>query len=452
MKKVTSIKTRITIWYTALMLVLISILLVIIGTFSYRLSMERIETNLQKQVNEIAQRVGGRHSEEIFYSIESKKEFRNVSIYSDKGEYIVGQYLYDLADIPFDEFFPRKETVEGKEYIVYDVFKPARPGEKGGYWIRGAEPVGMSKIFSRSFFIIILFITPIILLLTALGGYYITRKAFSPINEIIRTANDISTKQNISKRIQINPEMKKDELYHLSVTLNQMLDKIEDLIKQEQQFTSDASHELRTPISVILAQGEYLAEIADTDKEKELAESIVLKAKQVSELVSHLLLLARIDANRQKLKKEKVDLGVLIEIAVDNMQSFASQKQILIFTNIDDDIFISADEPLLLSAITNLISNAIKYGNENGRVVISAYKANDTAELVIADDGIGISEDNIDKIWDRFYRTDDVRNDEYGSSGLGLSMVKSIITLHGGKIEVKSAMNKGTEFRVLLPM
>ena len=450
MKKVTSIKTRITIWYTALMLVLISILLVIIGTFSYRLSMESVETNLQKQVNEIAQRVGGRHSEEIFYNIESEKEFRNVSIYSDKGKYIVGQYIYDLANIPFKEFSPHRETVEGKEYIIYDVFKPARPGEKGGYWIRGAEPVGISKIFSRSFFIIILFITPIILLLTALGGYYITRKAFSPIKEIIRTANDISTKQNIRRRIQINPEMKKDELYNLSVTLNQMLDRIEDLIRQEQQFTSDASHELRTPVSVILAQGEYLAEIADTDKEKELAESIVSKAKQVSELVSHLLLLARIDANRQKLKKEKVDLGVLVEIAIDNMQSFAKQKQIFISTNIDDDIFISADEPLLLSAITNLISNAIKYGKVNGRVDILAHKTNNTAELVVTDDGIGISEDNIDKIWDRFYRTDDVRNDEYASSGLGLSMVKSIVTLHGGKISVKSEKDNGTEFKVTL--
>ena len=298
--------------------------------------------------------------------------------------------------------------------------------------------------------IMVIILIPLILLLTALGGYYITRKAFLPVNNILKTANDISIQNDITRRIEINPNAKEDELHNLSVTLNKMLDKIENLINQEKQFTSDASHELRTPISVILAQGEYLLEIAESEKEKELAQNIVDKANQVSKLVSRLLLLARIDQNRQKFNKEKVDVGVLVDIAIDSLRTLADQKGVLLLTNVPDDIIVEADEALLLSAITNLISNGIKYGKESGHVAISASKLGASTEIIIADNGIGISDEHLDKIWTRFYRIDDVRNDEYGSNGLGLSMVKSIIDLHGGEITVKSEFGKGTEFRILL--
>ena len=225
-----------------------------------------------------------------------------------------------------------------------------------------------------------------------------------------------------------------------------MLDKIENLIIQEKQFTSDASHELRTPISVILAQGEYLLDIAKDEKEKELAQTIVDKSKQVSKLVSRLLLLARIDQHRQKFNKEKVDLSILVDVAIDNMKELASKKEILLLSDIVEGTIVDADESLLLSAITNLISNGIKYGWNSGHVAVSASRIGDRTEIIVADNGVGIYEEHIDKIWTRFYRVDDVRNDEYGSSGLGLSMVKSIIELHGGEITVKSEIGKGTEF------
>ena len=122
----------------------------------------------------------------------------------------------------------------------------------------------------------------------------------------------------------------------------------------------------------------------------------------------------------------------------------------MIISDVAEGIIVEADESLLLSAITNLISNGIKYGNRSGHVVVSASASGDTTEIVVSDDGIGIAEEHIDKIWTRFYRVDDVRNDEYGSSGLGLSMVKSIINLHDGKIFVRSTKGHGTEFRIEL--
>ena len=148
--------------------------------------------------------------------------------------------------------------------------------------------------------------------------------------------------------------------------------------------------------------------------------------------------------------KDKVDLGVLVDIATDSMKEFASQKGILLLANVPEGTIVDADEALILSAITNLISNGIKYGKESGMVSVSVSKSGGRTEIVVADNGPGISEEHIDKIWTRFYRVDDVRMDEHGSSGLGLSMVKSIIELHGGEITVMSTPGLGTEFRILL--
>lgn len=449
MKKPTSIKTRITIWYTTLMFVLIVVVLSLVGGLSYQLSIDSVEKDVILQVTQVKESLSKRQPG-VFEIVESKEEFKNVSIYEMDGKYLVGQYNYDVVNIPFEEGVPRKENIDGKEYIVYDARTPGPPGRHGGFWIRGVESVSSTMLLGRSAIIIMLILIPLILLLTALGGYYITKRAFKPVNNIIKTANEISAQNDIKQRIELNPEAKQDEMYDLSVTLNHMLDKIENLIKQEKQFTSDASHELRTPISVILAQGEYLLDIAENEKEKELAQNIVDKANQVSKLVSRLLLLARIDQHRQKFNKEKVDLGVIIDVAVDSMKELAAQKEILLFSNVPDGTIVDADESLLLSAITNLISNGIKYGNKSGHVAVSASRIGDRTEIIVADNGVGISKEHIDKIWTRFYRVDDVRNDEYGSSGLGLAMAKSIIELHGGEISVKSEPGKGTEFRIIL--
>ena len=448
MKKPVSIKTRITLWYTTLMFVLVLVVLFLIGGLSYQLSIDSVEKDVILQVTQVKEKLSKRQPG-VFEIVESKEEFKNVSIYEPNGKYIVGQYNYDIVNIPFEEGIPRRESIDGKDYIIYDTRTPGPPGMRGGFWIRGVESVNSTMLLGRSAIIIMLIIIPLILLLTALGGYYITKKAFNPVNNIVKTANDISAQKDISKRIGIAPDAKEDELHHLSVTLNKMLDKIENLIKQEKQFTSDASHELRTPISVILAQGEYLLDIAKGEKEKELAQAIVDKANQVSKLISRLLLLARIDQNRQKFNKEKADLGVIVDVAIESMKESAAQKEILLFSNVPEGTIADADESLLLSAITNLISNGIKYGKESGRVLVSASKLGDRTEIVVADNGVGIPEEHIDKIWTRFYRVDDVRNDEY-SSGLGLSMVKSIIELHGGTGAAKSEFGKGTEFRIVI--
>lgn len=449
MKKATSIKTRITIWYTMLMLAMIAVVLTLVGTLSYQLSLDNVEKSVKLQVTQISEKLETRQRD-VFESIDDDEEFKNVSVYSMDQKHIAGQYSYDIANIAFREGEPRRETVGEKEYIVYDVFKHGAPGERNGFWIRGAESVNSTVLLGRSAIVVTLVVIPLILILTAWGGYYITKKAFLPIYGIIQTANEIAAQKDVSRRIEIVPNAREDELYHLSVTLNRMLGKIEHLILQEKRFTSDASHELRTPVSVILAQGEYLLDIAQTEKERELSQSIVDQAKQVSKLISHLLLLTRMDQNRQAFHKEKVDLGVLADIVVDTQMSVAEKKGILLLTSVEENTIVDADEALLLSAMNNLVSNGIKYGKDSGYVSISATKVNGRTEIIVADNGIGIPKENLEQIWERFFRIDSVRNDEYGSCGLGLAVVKSIVELHGGSIFVESEYGAGTRFTILL--
>lgn len=449
MKKKTSIKTRITIWYSALMFILVSFVFSVVGALSYNMSIDKVEKNVILQVTQISDKLSKRQFD-VFESVDNSEEFKNVTLYDSDGKYIAGQYIYDIVNVEFKDGELRRETVDGKEYIIYDVIKHGPPGTRVGFSIRGAESVESALLLGRSAFAIILIIIPLILILTAVGGYYITKKSFSPVNVIIKTANSISESNDISERIEINQNANHDELYDLSIVLNKMLDKIETLVNQEKQFASDASHELRTPISVILAQGEYLQEIATDEKEKELANSIVLKANQLTKLVSSLLLLSRIDQNRQKIKMEKIDLSEVVDISLGNASKLAKEKNTTVVLNVSDGIIVNADESLLISAVTNIICNGIKYGKQDGNLWISANVCNSKVNISIADDGVGISNNNIDKIWGRFYRIDDVRNDEYGSNGLGLAVVKSIIKLHGGEITVNSEEGNGSEFIITL--
>ena len=169
MRKPTSIKTRITIWYTSLMFVLILIVLSLVGGLSYQLSLENIEKDVTLQVTQISDQLSKRQPD-VFSLVDNEEEFRNVSIYTTYGKHIVGQYIYDITNIEFKQGAPRKETVGGKDYIIYDIKHPSVRGGHNGFWIRGAESVNSTMLLGRSAIIIILIIIPLLLFLTAVGG------------------------------------------------------------------------------------------------------------------------------------------------------------------------------------------------------------------------------------------------------------------------------------------
>ena len=229
-----------------------------------------------------------------------------------------------------------------------------------------------------------------------------------------------------------------------------MFDKLQKSFENEVQFTSDVSHELRTPISVIMTQSEYGKDIEMTPEEAKHTFNIIFKeSKKMSQLVSQLLTLVRIDKGHLKLNLENIDIGELLEISLETQQINANKKNINFITNIEENIFTIIDEIMILRAFNNIISNAIFYGKENGFLKISLKKENNKIFITFEDNGIGISKENLDKIWIRFFQADSSRTTD--NSGLGLPMVKGIIEAHNGNISVTSELGKGTTFSIILP-
>lgn len=241
----------------------------------------------------------------------------------------------------------------------------------------------------------------------------------------------------------------KDEIYQLADTFDRMLDKIQESFERERRFTSDASHELRTPVSVIVTQAEYgLRHEHPSGNLKEGLEIILKQSRKMSRMISQLLMLARAEQGREKIQKERFDLSEMVETLADEEREKAKRKNISIWTECQPALYLEGDETLLMRCFINLIENAITYGNENGNIWICLFGKENEIHGYIRDDGIGISEEHLPKIWERFYQVDASRAaSAEGNSGLGLSMVKWIVGAHGGTITAESQYGKGTVFR-----
>ena len=235
-------------------------------------------------------------------------------------------------------------------------------------------------------------------------------------------------------------------------TFDTMFDRLQNSFENEVRFTSDVSHELRTPIAVIMSQAEFGKEDSSSLEESKKTFEIILKeAKKMSLLVSQLLTLARMDKGDQKLRLEKVNLSELADIAIESQRGNANLKNINISSDISPDIYATVDETMIMRVFINLISNAITYGKENGNIFIKIFKSEEKIVSIIKDDGIGISKEHIDKIWNRFYQVDPSRNNS-NNSGLGLSMVKGIIEAHKGIISIESEIGFGSVFTFEIPI
>ena len=230
-----------------------------------------------------------------------------------------------------------------------------------------------------------------------------------------------------------------------------MLEELEEAFKREQQFTSDVSHELRTPVTVILAQCESMLQDPEIEeKQKVQVEIIEKKARAMARMISQLLLLSRADQGRQQIQKERLNLSELTQMAAEEQEVLAEEKDIRILTDIQPDIYAQADESLYIRMLDNLISNAVSYGRKGGYVKVLLCEEGNMVRGAVEDDGIGIPGESLEKIWERFYRVDTSRTGQE-HSGLGLSMVKWIVQAHGGEITVESREGKGSRFVFQIP-
>lgn len=307
--------------------------------------------------------------------------------------------------------------------------------------------VHFATMLNNRLLLVLAFIIPLLIIGTAFLCYRMVCRVLIPVSTITDAVNEISGTKNLSKRL---PTLEtKDELSYLTDTFNGMLDTLEDTFEAEKQFTSDAAHELRTPLFVIIAHCEYCLEELNLEGEvKDEIEIIYSKAQLMSQLVSQLLLMARAENRNYSPVFEDVNLGLLTELVVEELEEKASKKNITINLPAENDnIVMKGDQILLTRMFINLIDNAISYGRQGGYVNISIQKQPSNIIIFIKDNGIGIPEDELDKIWHRFYRGDKSRAQAEGF-GLGLSMVQWIVSQHGGTIAVESTLDEGTCFTI----
>jgi signal transduction histidine kinase len=289
---------------------------------------------------------------------------------------------------------------------------------------------------------------PIYTLIAIVGSFFLTHKSLSSIYYITDVANFVE-KGEFDRRIELSKT--DEEISKFSLTFNRMLDKIKNVLEEEKLFTANASHELKTPIAVITAQAESV--LAGDSKKivdyKKAINAIFKESKKMDFIISQLLTLRKGDEGKQDLNFELIDLNTVVKDIVLEMKSTAKKNGIKILLHSKNDLRIKADQTLITMLIINLLKNSLIYNRKNGFVKINLSKEKDHIKLEIEDNGIGISEKDLPHIFDRFFQSERSRTND--GAGLGLSIVKWIVDIHKGKIEVKSKMNIGTIFEISLP-
>lgn len=444
-----SITLRVTLLYTLFMVLLAGLCLGFLfhaGAQSARQTkLDRMQTMTEDSRREMEVRDG---TLEIDRDLEA----------FDDGVYLS---LYDTAGLPLYGFVPRNfdnsvvfadgelRTVEsgGSRWYLYDTQVTVE--DYGPVWVRTVTAADAVDSTLGALHRAALLVLPVFVVLAAVCGYLVTRRAFAPVRQITRTAREIGAGGDLSRRIALEPG--RDEIHTLATEFDAMFARLQEAFEREKQFTDDASHELRTPTAVILSQSEYaLAHTEPQGETRTALESIHTQAARMAALLSQLLLLARADAGRQVVQREPVQLSELIQMVAETEAEQAEPRQITVTTDLEPDVVVAGDETLLMRLVINLTENAIHYGRPGGRVRLTLRRRDGWAVGTVEDDGIGIAPEDQEKIWQRFWQADPARSG--GGAGLGLSMVQWIVRAHGGRVTVQSTPGTGSVFTFFIPL
>lgn len=449
MKKM-SLKSRLVLLHTGLMAFVVCVVLALLFSMSSHEILANAENMLEERVADTVEDIEYENGRLDFDSdLMTLEQGIYLSVYDkDSFDLLYGRIPYGFAyDLPFENGNLRKITAGEVDYYVFDIEQNIE--DEYPVLVRGIISISDAEQDFRYTMRLALILFPLLIFLTAICGYLLSRRALYPVAKITKTVQDIQQEKDLSKRIHL--ENGSDEIYILAKTFDGLLDTIDAGMQREKQFTNDVAHELRTPISVVLMQCEELLQGDHLDDEGRREVSLIQrKVKGVSDMISQLLLLSRADQGREKINLERVDFSELVEMVAEEFTDLAKEKNIEIQTEIDPELYLIADQTLMIRLLGNLLENAVNYGNFGGHIWVSVRKTDDSIHLFVKDDGIGISQQDLPHIWDRFYQADPARNSE--SSGLGLSMVKWIVEAHHGKISVSSELGKGTDFTCIFPV
>ncbi|MGI9070485.1 MAG: sensor histidine kinase [Bryobacteraceae bacterium] len=319
------------------------------------------------------------------------------------------------------------------------------------YTVQVAAPMHEAFEAIEAFGIILALAAPVLLIFASAGGYWISKRALDPVDAISRTAQRISI-ENLADRLPV-PQTG-DQLQRLTETLNHMFSRLEVSVRRMKQFTADASHELRAPISLIRTTAEVAVLKRNRQPEEylEALDDILEESERTSQVVDSLMLLARADAGKENLELAVVEVCAVVRDAADQGQKLARHKGIEFAISIADCPFpIRADGEALRRALLILMDNAVKYTAAGGSVRVSLNADDRFAIISVQDTGIGIEPDSLPYVFDRFWRADKARLRE-GGAGLGLSIAKWIADMHQASLEVQSTVGKGSTFQLRMSL
>ena len=464
MKKI-SIGLKIMLCFTLVLTIIVIFTYYIIISISYQIIHKGIRDNLIKTVQnnldefeyyETLDQVVANDIDRFIYYDNGYLEISANFLYHINGVY-TGLYREDttliygenpiakeVKDLAFSDSTIQKVTVDDTLYYIFDK-KIEIEGNKH-LWLRGviSEKQGMDQIYAITRLSLIIF--PMLILISAIGGYFMVKRMLSPIHKMSITARQIGKEGNFKKRINIGKG--KDELHELANSFNEMLARLEETFLKEQQFTSDASHELRTPVSVISAQCQLsLEEKRSVEEYKEDLKVIKRQTQKMSKLINDMLDFTRLEKGAENYEITLIDMTNLV-LSICRDMALIKEKGICLTYEVEPNIIFKGNEQLLSRALANLISNAYRYGHKKGNIWINLkHEGESSIKLSVKDNGIGIKKEEQEKIFYRFYQADASHSGE--GTGLGLAMVHEIIKFHKGEIYVESQLGKGSTFTII---
>jgi heavy metal sensor kinase len=377
-----------------------------------------------------------------------------------KGFYYViwspdGEKLMSSTNAPSDLTMPTDHEWTRTRGVLRESFDPI-PGPRPEYVILVGRSIATElKELHRAILKLIAW-GLWMLSMGLLGGWFISSRAIRPINDISSAAVKISA-GDLSQRINVAET--ESELGKLASVLNSTFARLDAAFAQQKQFASDAAHELRTPISVMLTQAQTALNRERTAPEyRETLEACQRAAQRMRKLISSLLELARLDAGQEQMKRMRFDFSRTVADGVELVKPLAEERGVKIFTDLSP-LEITGDAERLAQVATNLLTNAIQYNKPEGEVRVTLASQGGLAVLTVGDTGPGIPAEDLPHVFKRFYRGDksrtggppSLRFGVAGGAGLGLAISKAIVEAHGGAIEVSSKENAGTTFTVRLP-
>ena len=350
----------------------------------------------------------------------------------------------ESREISLENAVIQKLKVEGVQYYIFD--RKLDGDGLDGLWLRGVVSEEQTRAEMSSITRLSLVLMPLLLILAVIGGYIVAGRMLRPIRKISETAEEIGNGSDLKKRIDVGAGQ--DELHQLAAGFNSMFERLDQAFEIEKQFTSDASHELRTPVAVILTQCELILEEEKQPEEYQRALKVIERqSRKMSKLIQDLLMYTRLEMKTDKYRKEMVSFSKIVASVCEDM-TLIRKHGITLTSQVQEEVDFPGNQLLLTRLLINLISNAYRYGKENGHIWVKLEKTASEVRLSVEDDGIGIAPEEQEKIFRRFYQADSSRTGE--GTGLGLSMVKQIAEFHGGTVTVESVPGKGSIFTFLM--